>query len=660
MHIGPSSSTASYIVPSEPNVRLVSLITTGDPLPLNGVFGGIPDGLGALDNGDGTVTILVNHEYGPTAGLVRDHGSVGAYIDRIVIDKTTLAVVSSDDLIKTVQLWNDATDSYFLGTTAFNRFCSADLPATSALFNAATGLGSTAAIFLTGEEAGNEGRAFATIVTGAAAGTAFELPFMGNLSYENVVANPFAQDKTVVAITDDQGGGQVYIYVGQKQATGSEIAKAGLTGGELYGIKVNGVPNEANGIAANGSFSLQRIGDSVAGGISNMTGAQIQSESVGDLVTGFLRPEDLAWDPDNPAVAYFVTTNSFSANPATTPTRLYKIEFADITNPQLGGTITAVIDGTEGYDAHMFDNISVADGKVILQEDPGNQSYLAKIWEYDIASDTLSQLANFDPAYFTPGLPGFITADEESSGVIDVTTMFGDSDTRAYLIDAQVHANTNDPATVQKGQLALMYVDDPFLIGGNKNDRLFGSGANETLRGNNGNDSANAGSGNDALYGGNGNDALDGGAGSDRLFGDNGEDKLIGGAGNDQLSGGNGSDYFIFDNRAETGFDTILDFSGGDRVLTTVQLADANNDGIIPFGADGELDLFGTSELDISNKGRDVDALAYKGTVVVDGTTYYSYGLGGGSANKAFAADFAPQAHFAHVALGGQAHDYFM
>lgn len=648
MPTGPSSSTSPYLVSPEPNVRFVSIVTTGDALPLNGVFGGIPDGLGAFDNGDGTITVLVNHEYGPTAGLVRDHGSVGAYIDRIVVDKTTLTVVSSDDLIKTVQLWNDATDSYFSGTTAFNRFCSADLPATSALFNAATGLGSTAQIFLTGEEGGPSGRAFATIVTGVGAGTAFELPFLGNLSFENVVANPLAQDKTIVAVTDDTGGGQVYFYVGQKQATGSEIEKAGLTGGEFYGLKVTGTLLEANGAAANGSFTLERIGDSVAGGISNMTGDQIQAESVTDGITGFLRPEDLAWDPDNPGVAYFVTTNSFSANPATTPTRLYKIEFTDIANPQLGGTITAVIDGTEGYDAHMFDNLSVANGKIIIQEDPGGQAYIAKTWEYDIATDTMVQIANFDPAQFTPGAPGFITNDEESSGVIDVTDLLGDADTRAYLVDAQVHANTGDPATVQEGQLLVMYVDAPKLVGGNGNDDLFGSAAAETLRGNNGNDSLRAGSNVDSLYGGNGNDRLDGGAGNDKLYGDNGDDRLIGGLGDDWLSGGRGDDVFIFDNAAGgSGNDRITDFARGDRVFVTEQLADPDGNGVIELTG-------GTLSFDEANgvavggaKGQPVAALTYLGTTTDNGVTYYAYGSAGGSSGNAAAANmFAPQSTF--------------
>jgi hypothetical protein len=65
---GPSSSTDPFLVSSQPNVHITSIITTGDALPATGaygggegVFGGIPDGIGAFDNGDGTITVLVNH-----------------------------------------------------------------------------------------------------------------------------------------------------------------------------------------------------------------------------------------------------------------------------------------------------------------------------------------------------------------------------------------------------------------------------------------------------------------------------------------------------------------------------------------------------------------------------------------------------------------------
>ena len=94
--------------------------------------------------------------------------------------------------------------------------------------------------------------------------------------------------------------------------------------------------------------------------------------------------------------------------------------FTDINHPELGGTIQAVVE-SDDYGAHMFDNITVGDGKIIVNEDPGNQAYVARVWEYDIASGSFTQVATFNPDQFAPGGSHFITQDEETSGVLDVT-----------------------------------------------------------------------------------------------------------------------------------------------------------------------------------------------------------------------------------------------
>ena len=88
--------------------------------------------------------------------------------------------------------------------------------------------------------------------------------------------------------------------------------------------------------------------------------------------------------------------------------------------------------------------------------------------------------------------------------------------------------------------------------GGEGNDSLFGSNANDTLHGEGGNDSLVGGLGNDELHGNAGRDYLWGDmagqdnyplSGDDRLYGGDGLDDLIGGAGNDVLYGGNDFDY---------------------------------------------------------------------------------------------------------------------
>jgi hypothetical protein len=421
---GPTSSHAPYIHPLESGAKSVSLLTVGDNIGGYRMVG-LPDGLGAYDNGDGTFTVLMNHELGATAGVVRAHGSTGAFVSKWVVSKSDLSVLSGSDLIRNAMLWNRSTGSYTLSNAAnpsplarFGRFCSADLPAPSAFYNAATGLGTPNRIFMNGEETGTEGRGMAHIVTGPAAGTSYELPRLGRYSYENAVANPATGDKTVVIGLDDATPGEVYVYIGTKTNSGSDVEKAGLTNGRLYGLAVTGLTIETNGSvpAPNTPFTLADLGTA-----ENMTGAQLQSASINLGVTRFLRPEDGAWDPRHPEDFYFVTTNSFSG-----PSRLWKAHFTDINDMTKGGTITVMLNGTEGQ--RMLDNIGFDQyGNLILQEDVGNNVHNGKMWQYNVDSRTLKLIAKHDPLRFERdmGSPLFLTQDEEGSGVIDMQHILG-------------------------------------------------------------------------------------------------------------------------------------------------------------------------------------------------------------------------------------------
>jgi hypothetical protein len=84
-----------------------------------------------------------------------------------------------------------------------------------------------------------------------------------------------------------------------------------------------------------------------------------------------------------------------------------------------------------------------------------DQAALGKVWHYDPTSDALTQIAEHDPALFTPGSPDFITQDEETSGVIDVSNILGEG---WYLLDDQVHAASADPELVEGGQLLAMHL----------------------------------------------------------------------------------------------------------------------------------------------------------------------------------------------------------
>jgi hypothetical protein len=455
---GPSSSQSPYLVRTVPGVTTTSLLTVGDSPAADPDYRmvGIPDGLGAFDNGDGTFTVVMNHELRPDQGTVRAHGSTGAFVSRWVVDKATLEVLEGSDLVQDVYTWTGS--GYAAGSVTFNRLCSADLAEPSAYYDAATGLGYDAGrLFTNGEESGAEGRAFAHVASGPDAGQSYELPHLGNLSYENVVSRPVASPATVTAVTDDSTPGQVYVHVGQKRADGTPVEQAGLTGGSLFGISVAGLPLAALGGTLPEDAATPLDGASFAftgvdlGDVSGLTGAELEERSRTAGVTQFARPEDGAWTADGQSFV-FATTAAFGAR-----SRLWQLDFVDPANPALGGTAHVLLEGpASGPDGpRMLDNLTTDRGQVLAQEDPGNQAYLAGVWQYDAATDRARRVAQHDPARFTPGGSAFLTTDEESSGIIPLDDVLGAG---YYLLDSQVHLANADPELVEHGQLVLLHV----------------------------------------------------------------------------------------------------------------------------------------------------------------------------------------------------------
>jgi hypothetical protein len=444
---GPTSSQSPYLVPapSAVGVQTVSLLTVGDSV--GGYrMAGIPDGLGVYKRGPfaRNFALLSNHELQPTAGEVHTHGATGAFVSYWGINPVDKSVFLGRDLIASVVT---------TGPQALGRLCSGDLAARIAYWPQATPTSAEPIIFLSGEEVGAEGRAFAHVVTGANARTSYDLPYLGKYSWENAVARPYASTKTVVIGTDDSTPGQVYVYIGDKQATGSVVQRAGLGGGIVYGVKVPNVPLEDRTTAINGAtrFELASLGD-----VSAKTGADLQADSVTAGVTEFLRPEDGSWDAANPRDFYFVTTDRFdtTANPGRS--RLWRLRFDNVDAPELGGDIEILLDGTEGQ--QMMDNLCLdRNGNVIIQEDPGNQAHIAKIWQYTIATDTLKLIAEHDPARFVTGGASFITQDEESSGIIDASDFLGHG---WFIAAVEGHTPHPDPALVEFGQFVAIFNPD--------------------------------------------------------------------------------------------------------------------------------------------------------------------------------------------------------
>ena len=405
--------------------------------------------------------------------------------------RETLKVLTGQDLTPSgekVHLWDPTTSNYEPTgrTTQWQRLCSADLPAKSALFG--KGRGTHDRIFFDGEEVSdpNSARAWARIVTGPHAGEAWQLPRLGRMSYENVVACPHSKDKTVVLLTDDGDlstaatttgfPSEVYVYIGEKAKFGHPIQQAGFTNGDFYGVQVvlNGavVTEESDlfglGVTATGFIGKARFRLVNLGDVSNLTQRQIEDISIANNITRFRRPEDSAWDPRKGEKhrndAYFVTTSDINTN-----CRLWRLRFDDVRkDPEKGGTIEILLHGDEGH--RMLDNVTIDPfGRVVMDEDPGNNARVSKIWLYQIETGEFIQVAQHNPKFFDPTIlnnSAFITQDEESSGIIDASDVLGDG---WFLVDVQAHlVNANDPELVEGGQLLAMYIDPK--IGGGKRD----------------------------------------------------------------------------------------------------------------------------------------------------------------------------------------------
>lgn len=105
------------------------------------------------------------------------------------------------------------------------------------------------------------------------------------------------------------------------------------------------------------------------------------------------------------------------------------------------------------------------------------------------------------------------------------------------------------------------------------------------------------------------------------------------------------AEVFLFDTALDLdlGDDTITNFGSGDVLVTTTQIRDNNNDGIVGFGPNAVLDLpggvggpgdpgmagEGGTVTVTGPSGESVEALEYDGSVTRDGVTYYVYSIVG-------------------------------
>ena len=369
-------------------------------------------------------------------------------------------------------------------------------------------------LFLGGEETHtaygpDHGRAFAHILTGPREGHTYELPHLGRASFENVLLCPYAQRKTIAMLPDDAESHRVYdknsavakpaeydhyhppselyVYVGHKlteaETKGSEfpleIAAAGLAGGKLYGVQVmvEGEPvlweHREFGFGKNhyvgkAEIRLLDLGDRSQRNTTSFAhakdnpGVALQRESIDKGVTQFLRPEDGAWDPreDHQHEFYFATTDRFAGN-----SRLFRVTFQSLEklgdSSKVCGTIEILLNakvnspGASPGHRHLFhslDSVTVDSwGRVLLQEDPGDEEFRTRTLMYSIDSKKLYCVAEGNCELFDRRGSHYLTKNEEAAGIVPVFEVLGEG---WYLSAIQANIEENWAKKVLPGLLS--------------------------------------------------------------------------------------------------------------------------------------------------------------------------------------------------------------
>jgi hypothetical protein len=493
-----------YVLSKNSAVEVKAIATVGDTVT-GTMVRGIPDGMGAYDNGRGGITLLSVHEVSTGNAFVKKGASTtapwGTSITKFTVSKSTKGVSRVENFMKTVNFYNYTTGKYQetpagaapAGATpgyfdwGISRFCSATYAAAGTFSH--NGVGYAGGLFFSGEEAGDESRGFAF----DEAGTGYQLPRMGMMSFENIMPSLKPGANTVVIGAEDGSAtdSQLYVYAGKKQSTGTAIDKAGLTNGDLHVMNIPSTKNDnlfRSTVGKNKKVAAEFVK------VNWDTTTPAFAKESREKGTSMARVEDGHWDPTNPNVFYFVTTESnkdpiaTAPNPAT-PTvsrdggALWRLTFKDAQNPAAGAEIEMLLNGGESVYMSKPDNITVTeDGKyVLIQEDPGNNSLLARVIAYRVSDSKLAVVAQFDANQFLKTGSEFITEDEESSGIIDVTNLLAKAgDSKSYFFfNAQIHNSAGaiaarpdlasrsaakkeaiNTATVEGGQFYVMTISD--------------------------------------------------------------------------------------------------------------------------------------------------------------------------------------------------------
>jgi hypothetical protein len=482
----PWTTTGQAMMTGNNGYSYKAVYTIGDVLPNAYQSVGIMDGIGAYSLNASTVRIFVSHELGSTAGkayTVADGlgGSVsltGARISFFDINKATFGITDAGQAYDRIydRAGNIVSNAAQIGG-GFSRFCSA------AAFEAnsfGAGRGLTDRTFFTGEETGN-GSMFAL---DTATNQLHAVPAMGRGAWENATQiDTGTTGKVAFILSDDSSGSAsdygspLYMYVGDKNAVGdgSYLDRNGLAKGKMYvWASASGDANpstfNADGSTRNGSWvEIPNFDPSKAGaagydalGYANQATLRAAATSVGAF--RFSRPEDVATNPGDGTLIGFASTGSSLLGGTDQWGMIYTVKTSfDAAGKPTSGVVKIIYDGNDDPARRLRnpDNLDWAgNDKLLVQEDQATAwtGSEAQIVELGL-NGSLRQAAVMNRSA-TNGRIDSQAANLgawESSGILDVSALWGMSKGSLFVGDVQGHGiGISNPNLVEGGQLFFL------------------------------------------------------------------------------------------------------------------------------------------------------------------------------------------------------------
>jgi Alkaline phosphatase PhoX len=485
----PAATTVKpYVEPVGSEYEIRPLFSVDDKVPLLGGgpgqqyrMVGIPDGLGAHPNGDGTHTLFMNHELNfnsVSEPVVGGTANRGAFVSQWILDADgdPIAGRRAYDSVFQENAFVGPAPAVGNATRALARFCSG--------FLAGPDNGFDRWIYLTNEEEQTAANTFDG--RGGQSVAIFDnelhtLPALGHYSKENTVVQPDQSTRTVIFSFEDGPAtldNQLYMYVGRKNRSSqaSALARNGLVDGTLYVFRSLDLARNSERTFTSGSVTGEWIEIPDA---ESLTDVQLEAASDAVNAMTFVRPEDGAFNPNNRNEVFWVTTGSSSGadDGVNELGRLYSLRLHP-GNPTRPATLSIVYNADTvvaggGDIAISPDNVDASSDYLMINEDGTTESRAVmaakgrdgSIWRFDLVKgpvhalgvdvSTAARVAQLDP----PGRDGVPVGPGvwETSGIIDSSGLFGPD---TWLSDVQAHPPTTPPVgpavTVEDGQLFLM------------------------------------------------------------------------------------------------------------------------------------------------------------------------------------------------------------